>query len=288
MHLVDKQHDVGVALGFLNDLFEPLLKFSLCACSSHERRNLEVVDAHGFEALRHLASHHAHGEPFDNRRLSGAWLSHQRHIALGLAREDLHDALNLGIAAYHGLEFALRRQFGEVDGIFLERRHGGRIARGGTWLGHGAIVENGLLQPLRGHAMLRHDGAHAVVHLGHCPKDVFGRHQRRVGATRQRVGVVEHGDEFARQVVLTGAVLGDGLAGHEPCHIPLERLAVDVQVVEQILHHVGSLGEQRHHHDGRGDVGMAAVLCRMEGRRDTFAALGRKVVKIDHRRWGRA
>ena len=69
-----------------------------------------------------------------------------------------------------------------------------------------------------------------------------------------------------------------------------EDSGIGLSIGEYLQHHgaLALLGEQRHHHDGWGDVGMAAVLCRMEGRRDTFAALGRKVVKIDHRRWGRA
>src|SRR6185436_15722528 len=50
-----------------------------------------------------------------------AGLAHQDRVVLGPPREDLHHALDLGLAADDGVELALRRELGEVAPELVEQ-----------------------------------------------------------------------------------------------------------------------------------------------------------------------
>ena len=74
-----------------------------------------------FRLSGHVAVDDALREPFDDRRLADAGLADEHRIVLGAARQHLHDAANLLVAADDGIELALARRLGEVARVALER-----------------------------------------------------------------------------------------------------------------------------------------------------------------------
>ena len=83
----------------------------------------------------HFAVDDALGEAFDNCRLAHARLADEHRVVLGAAREHLHRAADLVVAADDRIELAARRARGEIDGVFLERAallFGLRIVHGFT------------------------------------------------------------------------------------------------------------------------------------------------------------
>jgi len=59
-------------------------------------------------------------EAFHDRRLAHAGLADERRVVLPLPQQDIHDALNLGVAALHRLEIAAARLSREVDADALQ------------------------------------------------------------------------------------------------------------------------------------------------------------------------
>ena len=86
-----------------------------------QRAHVEREDALALEAFGHFAIDDALGEAFDNGGLADAGLADEHRVVLGAAREHLHRAANLVVAADHRVELAARRTRREVDGVFLER-----------------------------------------------------------------------------------------------------------------------------------------------------------------------
>src|SRR5207302_379101 len=72
-----------------------------------ERCEVERVDLLVLQQLRHLVRGDARGEAFDDGGLADAGLADQHRVVLRTPREDLHQALDLGLAADHGVELAL-------------------------------------------------------------------------------------------------------------------------------------------------------------------------------------
>ena len=91
----------------------------------------------------------AAGEAFDDGGLADAGFADEDRVVFRTAREDLHDAANLLVAADDGVELALAREVGEVFSILrkrLELAFGGLVgdalvaAHGGESLEHGVVV----------------------------------------------------------------------------------------------------------------------------------------------------
>src|SRR5205085_1546533 len=74
--------------------------------------------------LRHLAVGDAGREPFDHGCLADARLADEHRVVLRAAREDLHDPLDLGLAADDGVELALRGEPREVAAELVEQLRG--------------------------------------------------------------------------------------------------------------------------------------------------------------------
>ena len=64
------------------------------------------------------------GEALDDGRLADAGLADEHRVVLGAAGEDLHDPLDLGLAADDGVELAVGRQLGQVAAELVEQLRG--------------------------------------------------------------------------------------------------------------------------------------------------------------------
>ena len=124
VELVDEQHDVAPLGDLLHHLLEPLLEFAAVLGAGDQSRQVEGVDLPVLEQLGHLALGDPRGEALDDRGLADARLADQHRVVLGAAREDLHDPLDLGLAADHRVELGLGGQLGQVAPELVEELRG--------------------------------------------------------------------------------------------------------------------------------------------------------------------
>ena len=145
VQLVDEQHDLALRLlDFLEHGLQPVLELAAVLGAGDQRPQVEGDHALVLERLRDVALHDALGEALDDRGLADARLADQHRVVLGAARQHLHHAADLVVAADHRIELALARELGEVAAVLLERL----VAVLGVRVGH-RLVAADLLQHLR-------------------------------------------------------------------------------------------------------------------------------------------
>ncbi len=121
VELVDEEHDVAALGDLLHHLLEALLELAAVLRAGDQRGQVERVDLLVLEQLGHLAVVDAGGEALDDRGLADARLAEQDRVVLLPAREDLHDPLDLGLAADHRVELAVGGELGEVAAELVEQ-----------------------------------------------------------------------------------------------------------------------------------------------------------------------
>ena len=125
VELVDEQDDVAGLADLLHDLLETLFELAAVLGAGDQRRKVEREDALALEQLGHLVAGDALREALDDGRLADAGLTDEHGVVLGAPREDLHDALDLDLAADAGVELALFGELGQVAAELVE--HLGRL-----------------------------------------------------------------------------------------------------------------------------------------------------------------
>ena len=170
VQLVDEQDDVAAGLDLLEHLLEALLEVAAIAGAGDERAEVERVDLLALEGLGDLLADDVLRQPFDDGGLADARLADQHRVVLGPARQDLHHALDLFLAADHRVELAVPGQLREVPSELVEHHRSLAAALRGTGdlltlaggvageeLDHGLAdaveVRTELLQHLRGDAL---------------------------------------------------------------------------------------------------------------------------------------
>ena len=127
VELVDEQDDVAALLDLLHDLLQPLLELAAVLRAGDEGREVEAVDLLALEDLGNLVRGDPLGEAFDDGGLADAGLADQHRVVLLAAREDLHDPLDLRLAADDRIELALLRLLREVATELVEQLRGLRL-----------------------------------------------------------------------------------------------------------------------------------------------------------------
>ena len=141
VELVDEQDDVAALGDLLHHLLQALLELAAVLRARDQGRQVERVDLLVLQQLRHVGVGDALGEALDDGGLADAGLAHEHGVVLGAAREDLHDPLDLDLAADDRVELALGGELGQVAAELVEqlrgllalagaRRGAGRGARG--------------------------------------------------------------------------------------------------------------------------------------------------------------
>ena len=120
VELVDEQDDVAALGDLLHHLLQALLELTAVLRPGDERREVERVDLLALQELGHLARGDARGEALDDGGLADARLADEHGVVLLAAREDLHHALDLGLAADHGVELALDGGLRQVAAELVE------------------------------------------------------------------------------------------------------------------------------------------------------------------------
>ena len=124
MELVDEQDDVAALGDLLHHLLEALLELTAVLRAGHEGGQVERVDLLVLQQLRHLAVRDQLGEALDHGGLAHARLADQNGVVLLAAGEDLHDPLDLGLAAHDRVQLALGGKLGEVAAELVEQLRG--------------------------------------------------------------------------------------------------------------------------------------------------------------------
>ena len=130
VQLVDEEDDVAPLHDLLHDLLQALLELAAVLGAGDERGQVERVDLLVLQQLGHLVRGDAGGEALDDGGLADARLADQHRVVLLAAREDLHDALDLGLAADDGIELPLGRGLRQVAAELVEQLRALRLLAG--------------------------------------------------------------------------------------------------------------------------------------------------------------
>ena len=132
VQLVDEQDDVAALGDLLHHLLQALLELAAVLRAGDQSGQVERVDLLALEQLGHLVRRDALGEALDDGGLADARLTDQHRIVLGAARQDLHHALDLVLAADDRVELALLGQLGQVAPELVEQLRRLRLLAGGS------------------------------------------------------------------------------------------------------------------------------------------------------------
>ncbi len=103
VELVDEQDDVAALGDLLHHLLEPLLELAAVLRPGDQGGQVERVDLLVAQQLGNLAVGDPRCQALDDGGLADARLAEQDRVVLGPAGKDLHDPLDLGLAADHGV-----------------------------------------------------------------------------------------------------------------------------------------------------------------------------------------
>ncbi len=130
VQLVDEQDDVAAGGDLLEHLLEALLEVTAVARARDQRAEVERVELLVLQRLGHLALDDGLRQPLDDGGLADAGLADQHGVVLGPPGEDLHDPLDLLLAADDRVELALAGGARQVAAELVEhqRRRGRALA----------------------------------------------------------------------------------------------------------------------------------------------------------------
>src|SRR5579864_3171614 len=132
VQLVDEENDVAPLHDLLHDLLQALLELAGILRARDERSEVERVDLLVLQQLRHLVGGDARSEPLDDGGLADAGLADQHGVVLRAARQDLHEPLDLRLAADDRVELALGRLLRQVAAELVEELRALRLLARGT------------------------------------------------------------------------------------------------------------------------------------------------------------
>ena len=201
-----------------------------------ERGQVERVDLLVLEQLRHVAVGDALSEALDDGGLADAGLADQHGVVLRAPRQDLHHALDLGLAADDRVELALGGELGQVAAELVEQLRGLLALAGGLALlaaaaGTGQHADDLVADLLRVGVEVEQDAGRDALVLAHeAEQDVLGADVVVAEAERLAQRELEHLLGARRERDLAG---GDLLAGtDDPDHLRAHALDGDVERLE--------------------------------------------------------
>ncbi len=89
--------------------------------AGNEGREVQQVDLLVAQLIRHLPEGYALRKSLRYGGLANAGLAYEAGVVLLTAVQDLDDALQLLLAAYHGVQLALARPVGEIDAVVIQK-----------------------------------------------------------------------------------------------------------------------------------------------------------------------
>ena len=195
----------SAAVTSLSTAFQALLELAAVFRAGDQRAHVERQELLVLERFRHVAVDDAQRQAFDDRRLADAGFADQHGIVLRPARQHLHGAADLLVAADHRIELAGARRLGEVAGVFLQRVIG---VLGARRIG-GAALAQGLdrrVERLRRHAGLAENAPRLALLLHrHRQQQTLDGDERVAGLLGDSLGGLEHARGGGVEIELAGA-----------------------------------------------------------------------------------
>ena len=248
VELVDEEDDVAALGDLLHHLLEALLELAAVLRARDQRRQVERVDLLVLEQLGDVAVGDPLREALDDGGLADAGLADQHRVVLRAARQDLHHALDLGLAADDRVELALGGELGQVAAELVEQLRGLlALARGLALLAAAAgtrqHADDLVADLLRVGVEVEQDAGRDALVLAHEPEqDVLGADVVVAEAERLAQGQLEDLLGAGRERDLAG---GDLLAGaDDPDDLRAHALDRDVERLEHAGREALLLAEQ--------------------------------------------
>src|SRR3989338_8159619 len=120
MKLVDKHDEFYArALDLSQNRLQAVFKFTEVLCSRDNRRKIYRNDFFFFERFRNVTGYDPLGKPLDDRGLPDARFSDENRIVFRAARQNLHHAANLPVAADHGIELFSTRKARQIPRVLF-------------------------------------------------------------------------------------------------------------------------------------------------------------------------
>ena len=114
VQLVDEQNDLAGVADLVDDRLDPLFELAAVFGSRHHERQVDRIDHLVREQVRHLLGDDRLRQPFEDGGFADAGLADQDRVVLGPPAEHLDHAFDFVRAPDHRVEFALRREIGQV------------------------------------------------------------------------------------------------------------------------------------------------------------------------------
>ena len=193
MQLVDKQDDLPLRLlDFFQHSLQAVFELAAIFGAREHRAQVERDNSLVLQLLWNVAGNDALRETFNDGSFAHAGFANQHRIVLGAARQHLHHATNLFIAADYGIELALPCQFRQVASVTLQRL----VFGFGILIRHLLIAANGsqcAQNVVISCACLRQDLLRGIaLELGHRQQQVLGRDELVLEVRRLFEGAFEH------------------------------------------------------------------------------------------------
>ena len=119
---VDEENRVGLILQLFQHGLQPLLEIAPVFGPGQQGAHVERINHRLRQHIGHCSLGDAPCQAFGDRGLADTGFTHQQRIVLAPATEDLHDPLDLGLAADQGIDLAVTRELVQVLGELVQRR----------------------------------------------------------------------------------------------------------------------------------------------------------------------
>ena len=126
VQLVDEQDDVAAGADLLEHLLQALLEVTAVTRARDQGTEVECVELLVPQRLGNVVGHDPLAQSLDDGGLAHAGLADEDGVVLGAARQHLHHALDLALAADDRVELLLARELREVAAELVEHQRAAR------------------------------------------------------------------------------------------------------------------------------------------------------------------
>ena len=126
VYFVDEENRVLLPAQFFEKSLHSFFELTSVFGPGHERRYVERVEPLAADSGGNFVRCHPQGQPFDDGALAHAGFADQDRVVLLAARKDLHDAFDLPLTSYDGIDAASASFVRKVGTEFVQQ---GRLRR---------------------------------------------------------------------------------------------------------------------------------------------------------------
>jgi len=122
VQLIDEQDDIFTVDGFVEALFQALLKFATVFAAGQHAGHVQGDDALALQRFGDVSGNDPLGQAFSDGGFTDTWFTDQARIVLRPPAQDLHHPVHLFLAANDRVEFAISGHLGQVAAEFVQGR----------------------------------------------------------------------------------------------------------------------------------------------------------------------